>query len=356
MSTFIIAEVGVNHNGSPDLACDLIDVAAEAGADAVKFQTFRAEALVTRSAPKALYQRVSTDPEATQYSMLKELEFDEDDHRRLKEHCELRRVEFLSTPFDLGSLNLLVERLGVRRIKLGSGEITNGPLLLASARTGRPVILSTGMSTLGEVEQALAVLAFGYTNAASQPNAEAFASAYGSEVGRAALRNNVTLLHCTSQYPTPVDDVHLRVMDTLRTAFGLRVGYSDHTLGVVVPIAAVARGAAVVEKHVTMDRTLPGPDHAASLEPDELRALVRAVREVESALGQSLKAPTPGELDTRAASRRSLRAGSGIRQGEHFTEENVVARRPASGVSPMQYWHYMGKQATRRYSTDEPLS
>lgn len=356
MSTFIIAEVGVNHNGSPDLACDLIDVAAEAGADAVKFQTFRAEALVTRSAPKALYQRVSTDPEATQYSMLKELEFDEDDHRRLKEHCELRRVEFLSTPFDLGSLNLLVERLGVRRIKLGSGEITNGPLLLASARTGRPVILSTGMSTLGEVEQALAVLAFGYTNAATQPDAEAFASAYGSEVGRAALRNSVTLLHCTSQYPTPVDDAHLRVMDTLRSAFGLRVGYSDHTLGVVVPIAAVARGAAVIEKHVTMDRTLPGPDHAASLEPDELRALVRAVREVESALGQSLKAPTPGELDTRAASRRSLRAGSGIHQGERFTEENVVARRPAGGVSPMQYWHYMGKQATRRYSTDEPLS
>jgi N-acetylneuraminate synthase len=353
--TYVIAEAGVNHNGSIDLARDLIDVAAEAGADAVKFQTFRADTLVTRWAPKAAYQRVTTAAQESQHAMLKALELSDDHHQALVEHCAGRGVQFLSTPFDLESLRLLIERFGMQRIKVPSGEITNGPLLLAAARTGRPVILSTGMSTLGEVEESLSVVAFGYTNLDAPPTVEGFRFAYESEDGQRVLRDRVTLLHCTSEYPTEPEDVHLRAMDTLRSAFGLPVGYSDHTRGLVVPIAAVARGAVLVEKHFTLDRTLPGPDHRASLEPEELAEMVRAIREVEAALGRSIKAPTSGELETRLAARKSLTAAKSIRAGEQFSEENVIARRPGTGVSPMHFWSYVGQRAPRQYDPGELL-
>jgi N-acetylneuraminate synthase len=356
VSTYVIAEAGVNHNGSLDLARDLIDVAAGAGADAVKFQTFRAETLVTRSAPKAGYQRLTTDAEESQHAMLTALELNEADHQALVEHCSYRSIQFLSAPFDRESLRMLVGRFDMPRIKIPSGEITNGPLLLAAAQTGRPVILSTGMSTLGEVEQALSVLAFGYTEHRTTPTAEGCKVAYASEAGQDALHDRVTVLHCTSEYPTPPEDVNLRAMDTLRIAFGLSVGYSDHSRGITIPIAAVARGAILVEKHFTLDRALPGPDHRASLEPGELTAMVRAIREVEVALGRGVKAPTLGELDTRAVARKSLTAATDIRAGERFSEDNIIPRRPGTGVSPMEFWRYAGTEAPRPYRSGELLS
>jgi len=355
VSTYVIAEAGVNHNGSLEMARDLIDAAADAGVDAVKFQTFRVDALVTRSAPKAAYQRANTNAEESQHAMLKDLELSWDDHLELVEHCKCRDIQFLSTAFDTESLQMLTEKIGMPRIKIPSGEVTNGPLLLAAARTGRPVILSTGMCTLGEVEQALCVLAYGYTESEVEPSLEAFGAAYASAVGQDALRDLVTVLHCTSEYPTPPADVHLRAMDTLHAAFGLYVGYSDHTQGIVVPIAAVARGAVLVEKHFTLDRALPGPDHRASIEPTELTEMVQAIREVEAALGRSVKAPTTGELETQMVARKSLATAMGIQEGELFSEANLTALRPGVGVSPMEYWRYLGSSASRSYEPGEVL-
>lgn len=354
--TYVIAEAGVNHNGSLDLGRDLIDAAAEAGADAVKFQTFRADALTTKAAPKAAYQREATDATESQYSMLKALELSESDHEALVEHCQKRGIQFLSTPFDTESLSFLVDRFDMPRVKVPSGEITNGPLVLAAARTGRPVILSTGMSTLGEVEQALGVLAFGYTAERSvPPRLDAFAEAYASEDGQQALRSRVTVLHCTTAYPTPLAEVNLRAMDTIRAAFGVAAGYSDHTVGIAVPIAAVARGATLIEKHFTTDRSLPGPDHRASLEPGELAQMVRSIRDVEAALGSAIKAPTATELDNRSVGRKSLTAAVPISQGDVLTASNVTAQRPGTGVSPMHYWDRLGETAGHRYETGQLL-
>lgn len=355
MRTYIIAEAGVNHNGSLDLARELIDVAAAAAVDAVKFQTFRAEALVTPAAPKAAYQSAATGSDESQFAMLKALELSMEDHRVLVEHCQHRGVQFLSTPFDSESLRLLVDEFRMPRIKIPSGEITNGPLLLQAALTGLPIILSTGMSTLSEVEAALGVIALGYTVPEAEPGLNAFAAAYGSEAGQAALMDRVTLLHCTSEYPTPPEAVQLRVMDTLRSAFGIAVGYSDHTRGITVPVAAVARGAVLIEKHFTLDRTLPGPDHRASLEPDELAEMVRAIREVELALGGAIKAPTAGEVEVRGVARRSLVAARMIEEGEFFSEDDIIARRPGGGISPMEYWSYLGQRASRRYEPYDKL-
>lgn len=353
---YIIAEAGVNHNGSLDQARALIDVAAEAGADAVKFQTFRADTLVTRTASKADYQKETTGAHESQHAMLRALELSEADHEALVAHCRLRGIAFLSTPFDVQSLHLLVDRFDLARVKVPSGEITNAVLLLEVARVGRPVILSTGMSTLAEVEQALGVLAFGFTAPAGvQPGTETFLAAYASPEGQAALRDRVTVLHCTTAYPTPAADVNLRAMDTLRDAFGLPVGYSDHTLGLHVPVAAVARGAVLIEKHFTLDRTLPGPDHRASLEPDELAAMVRAIREVEAALGAPRKAPAAVEIGNRAVARKSLVAAQPIAAGEVFTEENVAVRRPGTGRSPFEYWACLGRRAERAYEEGEVL-
>ena len=354
--TYIIAEAGVNHNGSLDMARELIDVAVEAGADAVKFQTFRADTLALPTAPKAAYQEATTGSGESQREMLRRLELGPKEHEALMAHCQACGIQFLSTPFDVESLELLVQQLGMPRVKIPSGEITNGPFLFAAASTGLPLILSTGMSTLGEVEEALGVIAYGYIRPPAPPGSAAFSAAQASDEGQEALRERVTLLHCTSEYPTPPQDVHLRAMDTLRSAFGLAVGYSDHTKGFAVPIAAVARGATLVEKHFTLDRTLKGPDHRASMEPAELAEMVRAIREVEAALGRGVKAPTVGELETRAVARKSLVAAAAIQAGELLSPENLVARRPGTGISPMRYWERLGCPAARAFQPDEPLT
>jgi N-acetylneuraminate synthase len=344
MSVTVIAEAGVNHNGDIARALELVDVAARCGADLVKFQTFRADAVVTPTAPKAAYQERQTGS-GSQLAMLRALELDEAAHRRLIARCAERGIGFLSTPFDRESVDLLV-RLGLRRLKVPSGELTNGPLLLHIARSGLPAIVSTGMATLAEVADALGVLAFGYTAREEAPASQpAFAAALTSEAGRAALAERVTLLHCTTEYPAPFADVNLRAMDTLAEAFGLPVGYSDHTPGIAVPIAAVARGARVIEKHVTLDRTLPGPDHKASLEPSELADMVAGIRAAEAALGSPLKEPAPSERGNIAIARRSLVAERAIRRGEALAIGAIGARRPGSGISPMQLWAVLGRRA-----------
>lgn len=353
--TYIIAEAGVNHNGSLQLAKELVDVAVEAGADAVKFQTFRAEALITKNAPKADYQLKTIGAEESQLEMVKKLELDEDTHQELIEYCSRRNIQFLSTPFDLASVDLLADVFDLPRIKIPSGEITNGPLILKIARTGKPVILSTGMSTLGEIEAALGVLAFGYTNPYEKPSLEAFQEAYISPEGRNALKDKVTLLHCTTEYPAPFSDVNLKAMDTLRQAFNLPVGLSDHTEGIAVPIAAVARGAVMIEKHFTLDRNLPGPDHKASLEPDELKLMVKSIRQVEEALGTPYKGPTPSEMKNRLIARKSLVALTDLKKGELLTDSNLGCKRPGLGISPMLYWEYLGRQTGEDYRADEMI-
>jgi len=352
---YIIAEAGVNHNGSLDMALRLVDAAAEAGADAVKFQTFKAGRLVQRHAPKAAYQKQTTEAEESQYDMLRRLELPYEAQKTLLEYCGERKIDFLSTPFDEESLDFLTDELGLQTIKLASGEVTNAPLLLRTAQKGVSLILSTGMSTLGEVETALSCLAFGYLKKEGTPSREAFLKAYASPEGREILENQVTLLHCTSEYPAPLEDVHLRSMLTMREAFGLRVGYSDHTEGIAVSIAAAALGASVLEKHFTLDRALPGPDHKASLEPGELAELVRSVRQVEKALGESRKVPSPSEWENRSVVRKSLVAKCSISKGEPFTSENLTCKRPGKGISPFDLWRFIGKVALREYQEDEPL-
>ncbi|HIJ94496.1 MAG TPA: N-acetylneuraminate synthase [Desulfuromonadales bacterium] len=355
LHTYIIAEAGVNHNGSLAIAKKLVEVAAEAGADAVKFQTFKADKLVSRKAPKAVYQTRTTDISESQHEMIRKLELDEHAHETLIEHCKVCGIEFLSTPFDLESLNLLSGRFDLPRIKIPSGDITNAPLLLEIAQTGKPVILSTGMSTLGDIEDALGVLASAYLGS-REPSIAAFSEAYSSAEGQAILQDKVTLLHCTTEYPAPLVDVNLKVMDTLMSSFGLPVGYSDHTAGITVPIAAVARGAVVIEKHFTIDRTLPGPDHKASLEPAELKQMVSAIRDVEQVLGSGRKHPAPSELKNMSIARKSLVAAAAISAGEPFTVDNLAVKRPGNGMSPMRYWELLNRKSGRDFSADEAVS
>ncbi|MGE5373177.1 MAG: N-acetylneuraminate synthase [Solirubrobacterales bacterium] len=351
--TIIIAEAGVNHNGSVELAEQMVDRAAEAGADWVKFQTFRADQLVTRAAPKAQYQVENSQSQETQFEMLSRLELGSAAHQHLFDYCRRRGIGFLSSPFEEESLNMLTRTVGVEMLKLASGEITNGLLMLAAARTGLPIILSTGMSTLKEIEQALGVLAFGYLQRNELPSLPRFAEAFHSPAGKQVLREQVILLHCTSEYPAPYSDVNLRAMDTLTQAFGLRVGLSDHTAGVAIAIAAAARGAAVIEKHFTLDRNMPGPDQKASLNPEELRLMVQSIRQVEAAMGSGEKVAQPAEASNKAIVRKSLVALQPIGRSELFTEANLGMKRPGSGINPMRYWEYLGREAQRNYETDE---
>jgi N-acetylneuraminate synthase len=355
--TFIIAEAGVNHNGSIEMACALVDVAATAGADAVKFQTFKATEVISRHAPKADYQKLTTSASESQLDMVQKLELSEADHHILISHAKTKKIEFLSTPFDLPSLRLLTDRFELSTIKIPSGEITNAPFLLEVARTGKKVILSTGMSTLGEVETALGALAFGYTgDQDTKPGSNAFLIAFASDVGQAALREHVSLLHCTTEYPAPYAEVNLKAMNTLTNAFGLPVGLSDHTIGIHVPVAAVARGATIIEKHFTLDKSLPGPDHAASLEPNELEQMVKAIRYVEIALGDGIKRPTESEMKNRDISRKSLVAAKPIQAGQVLGTEDIAIKRPGTGLSPMCYWDYLRSKAGRDYFVDEMLA
>lgn len=317
----------MNHNGDLETAKRLVDAAAAAGADAVKFQTFKTENLVCRNARKASYQLETTDAEESQFEMLKRLELTPKMHEELMAYCREKGILFLSTPFDTDSLHYLVE-CGIDLIKLPSGEITNYPLLREAARTGKKLILSTGMSTMDEVRSAVEVL-------------------------RENGGTDITVLHCNTEYPTPYADVNLAAMATIRQEIGTDVGYSDHTPGIEIPIAAAALGATVIEKHFTLDRNMDGPDHKASLEPDELAEMVKAVRHIELALGEGGKAPSPSERKNKAVARKSIVAGRDIRAGEVFTEENLTAKRPGTGLSPMRWNQVIGQRAKRDFRADE---
>jgi len=330
-----------------------VRAAADAGADAVKFQTFRAEKVAAASAPKAAYQEEATGEGESQLDMIRKLELPDSAFCTIAADCREVGIEFMSTPFDLGSLNFLVRDVGLLRLKIPSGEITNGPFLLAAARSGLPLVVSTGMATMAEIEAALGVIAFGLSQAPDEPGEAVFARAYSS--GHELLAHRVTLLHCTTEYPAPYDEVHLRAIATMRARFGVPVGYSDHTQGIAVPIAAAALGAVAIEKHFTLDRALPGPDHAASLEPDELSQLVRAIRAVQLALGRDDKTPQPPEQRNMAVARRSLVAARAIAKGECFEPSMLDAKRPGTGISPMRYWEYLGRKAQRDYAPDELL-
>ena len=351
---FVIAEAGVNHDGSLDDALRMVDVAAEAGADAVKFQTFDAARLVTRRAAKAAYQVRNTGADDGQLAMLRVLELDRDAHHALVARAEAKGVRFMSTAFDMDSLEFLAG-LDMPAIKIPSGDLTWGPMLLKAARLGRPLIVSTGMATLEEIGEALAVIAFALTREGLPAGAEDLRSAFQASEGQAALSERVTLLHCTTEYPAPLTAVNLRAMDLMRETFGVAVGYSDHTLGMTVAIAAAARGATVIEKHFTLDRARPGPDHAATLEPDELADMVAAIREVETALGEARKAPAPEEIGNLAIVRRSLVAARPIAAGEPFSLDNLAAKRPAGGLSPMAVWPLLGRPSPRAWAEDEAI-
>jgi len=357
MSVKIIAEAGVNHNGSLELASRLVEKAASAGADVVKFQTFKADLVATASAQKAQYQQRNLGGDDSQLEMLRKLELKREWHYELKAQCESLGVEFMSTPFDRESLEFLVRQLGVSTLKIPSGELTNGPLLLEFARSGCDLILSTGMATANEVKQALSLIGWGIVEPKKSPRGRAdFLEAWDDKNIRQCVQAKVTVLHCTSQYPAPPETVNLRAMDSLSREFGLAVGYSDHTAGIAVPIAAVARGASIIEKHFTLDKTLEGPDHLASLEPKELQSMIEGIRIVERSLGDGVKVPHDCERDTANVARRSLIAAKDIVAGQAMTSECVVARRPGIGVSPMDYWDVIGTVAEQDYSKGELLN
>jgi len=325
---FIVAEAGVNHNGSVELAKKLIDAAKDAGADAVKFQTFKAESVVVKDAQKAEYQKETTG-EGSQYEMIKKLELTEEDFRELADYAEKKDIMFLSSPFDKESVDLLNE-LDVPAFKVGSGEITNFSLLKHIAKKGKPIILSTGMSTLGEIEEALDVI-------------------------RSEGVEDIILLHCVSNYPARIEDVNLRAMGTLKQAFKLPVGFSDHTLGITAPIAAVALGACVIEKHFTLDRNLPGPDHKASLEPDELKEIVKDIREVEKALGNGIKKPTKEEEEVKKVARKSIVAKVDISKGAIITEEMLDVKRPGTGIEPKYLKFIIGRKTKEDIKKDDVI-
>ncbi|MBF0194275.1 MAG: N-acetylneuraminate synthase [Magnetococcales bacterium] len=352
---YILAEAGVNHNGNIDTALKLIDAAVAAGVDGVKFQTFNVAQLVAATAKKASYQKDAGKAGETQGEMLEKLVLSQSDHHRLKDHCKEQNIDFLSTPFDCDSLNFLTNNLGLTNIKLSSGAITHGPLLLAAGQSGANIILSTGLSNLGEVEQALMVLAYGLINRIEPPSQNGFSQAYATDEGQKALQDKVTLLHCTTQYPAPMRDINLLAMDILHKAFALNVGFSDHSLGISAPLAAVARGAKVIEKHFTLDKTMAGPDHKASLSVDELQNMVRGIREVELALGVAKKFSTNSENENRNVVRSSLTALKDIAKGTVFSEENLGVKRPGNGISPIYYWSWLGQRASRDFAKDEAI-
>ena len=344
----IIAEAGVNHNGSKDLAFQLVDAAHAAGVDIVKFQTFKAKNLVTQSAQQADYQIQNTGVTESQFDMLSRLELDYDTHKSLVAYCKNLGVEFLSTAFDKESLDFLVNDLKLTTLKIPSGELTNAPFVLEHARTGCDLIVSTGMANLAEIEAALGVIAFGLVGENGQsPSQQAFEEVYNSDIGQEALKQKVTILHCTTEYPAPVTEINLNAMSTLRNTFHLATGYSDHSAGITIPIAATALGAQLIEKHFTLDKSMSGPDHKASLEPNELKDMVQAIRDVEMALGNGVKGPQPSEIKNKPIARKSLVAAQNIKAGDIYTEKNLTIKRPGNGMSPNLYWSLLGKTANR---------
>jgi len=329
MSVFVIAEAGVNHNGSIDLAKKLIDVASKAGADAVKFQTFKTENLVVKKADKAAYQKDTTDAGESQFDMIKKLELDLDTHKELIGYSKQKKIMFMSTPFDLESVDMLDE-LGLSIFKIPSGEITNLPYLRKIGALNKKIVLSTGMANMVEVGEALDILID-----------------YGTK------KENITILHANTMYPTPMEDVNLNAMLSIKKEYGVEVGYSDHTLGIEVDIAAVAMGAKVIEKHFTLDKTMAGPDHKASLEPNELMAMLKGIRNIEKALGDGVKKPSQSETPNIVVARKSIVAVKTIKKGEYFDSTNLAIKRPGNGISPMKWDEVIGTQATKDYIKDE---
>lgn len=329
MSVYIIAEAGVNHNGSLEIAKQLVDQAVLAGVDCVKFQTFNASRIASKSAVMADYQKQNTGKDESQYAMLKKLELSEQDFIELRDYCVKKNIAFLSTAFDLESVAFLAS-LPLSNWKVPSGELTNLPYLIKIAQTGCPVIVSTGMAEMHEIEEAILAL-------------------------RKHGAGEITLLHCTTEYPAPFEEVNLNAMLTLAETFKVKVGYSDHTQGIEVPIAAVALGACVIEKHFTLDKTMEGPDHKASLEPKELKAMVDAIRHIEVAMGNGIKLPTSSEIKNKAVARKSITAKTNIKKGEIFTEENLTVKRPGTGISPMRWFEVLGQQAIRDFEEDERI-
>ena len=324
--TLVIAEAGVNHNGSYEIACQLVDAAKDAGADYIKFQTFHSENLVSKNAKKADYQ-VETTGEDTQLNMLKKLELSEQEFIYLKDYCRKKEIRFLSTPFDFDSIRFL-NQLDIPFWKIPSGEVTNYPYLVALAKTGKPIVMSTGMCDLSDISNAIRVL---------------------KENGA----GDISLLHCNTEYPTPYEDVNLRAVLTMKSEFGCEVGYSDHTQGIEIPIAAVAMGATIIEKHFTLDRNMDGPDHKASLEPDELKQMVTAIRNVENAMGSGVKTASKSERKNKVIARKSIIASRCIQKGEVFTELNITTKRPGNGISPMRWNEVLGQTAKRDFQEDE---
>lgn len=326
---FIIAEAGVNHNGSIELAFKLIDAAKEAGADAVKFQSFKAASLVSKKAEKAEYQKRTTDSHESQHEMIKRLELSFEDHIQLVDYCKSKNIIFLSSPFDFDSIDIL-NNLGLDTFKIPSGEIINLPYLRKIGKLNKNVILSTGMADLGEIEDAVDIL-----------------------MDNGTKKENITVLHCNTEYPTPFEDVNLKAMLTIKNAFDIKVGYSDHTNGIEVPIAAVALGAEIIEKHFTIDKNMEGPDHKASLEPTELKAMVESIRNIEKALGDGIKKPSPSELKNKPIVRKSIVAIKNIKKGEKFSEMNLGVKRPGNGISPMRWSEVIGKTAKQDFDIDD---
>ncbi len=326
-SVYIIAEAGVNHNGSIELAYKMVDVAVDAGVDAIKFQTFIAELGVSKFARMAEYQENNTRKKESQLEMVKKLELSFDEFKKIRDYCNVKGIEFLSTPFDLESVSFLNE-LGISAFKIPSGEITNLPYLRKVAQTGKKIIISTGMCNEEEISDALILL-----------------KSMGVE--------DITVLHCNTEYPTPMEDVNLKAMNTIKDNYNVKVGYSDHTLGIEVPVAAVALGAEVIEKHFTLDKTMEGPDHVASLDPNELKNMVKAIRNIEIALGNGIKKPSKSEIKNKGIARKSIVARIKIKEGQVFTEENLTVKRPGTGISPMRWDEVVGMTASRNYEEDE---
>jgi len=327
MSVYIIAEAGVNHNGSLELAKKMVDKAKEAGADCIKFQTFMTENLVTKNADKAEYQKKQTNSRESQFDMLRNLELSFDEFVELREYCQEKEIEFLSTAFDFDSIDFL-NRLGMKKWKIPSGDITNLPYLIKIAKFGKPIMLSTGMSTIQDIKTAVSVL-------------------------RGNGADEITVLHCTTEYPTPYKDVNLSAMNNIKDELQLPVGYSDHTLGIEIPIAAVAMGASVIEKHFTLDRSMEGPDHKASVEPHELKAMIKAIRNIEVAIGNGEKKPSESEKKNINVARKSIVAKCDIKKGDIFTEENLTVKRPGNGISPMKWFEVIGQVSPKDFEKDE---
>ena len=356
--TYIIGEAGVNHNGDIEMAKKLIDVAAEADIDAVKFQTFRAEDLVTKDAELAEYQKNTSGEELKQFDMLSKLELDQDAHLDLQKYCLDKEIDFLSTPFDLGSLNFLTKKMHLKTLKIPSGELTNGPLLIEFAKTGCNIIISTGMSSLEEIELAIGSLIYGFLSNEKKmpdPSIDIFKECFEESLNYKSLLEKITLMHCMTEYPAPIEEANLSAIKTLRDSLNIKVGYSDHTDGILAPLVAVAFGATIIEKHFTLDKELEGPDHKASLEPIELKQMVQNIRLTEQMLGDGIKRLMPSEKKNLIIARKSITAFQSIKKGEEFTTNNITIKRPGTGISPMEYWKILGKRAPKDFAKDETI-